>query len=210
MFKKAGNAGFYTMKTIGVAANRTNLEAEIVGAEDVANHVIQDFAGTYGYTGEQIFSPYVNSKASAITQRNFGRTGIETPTVMDGGKYGKSTFGYGDDGNLASVAPTSSELNLYWSVGANPDDPTTAEDEWFKTTDFTGAVYQDYSGGIKDTMLNKIADFYDDEKNYLESRILVSGDVILLAFGGHGFEMIDDTEIIEVKQGPYAGDTDKT
>ena len=53
-------------------------------------------------------------------------------------------------------------------------------------------------------------DFYDDEKNYLESRILVSGDVILLAFGGHGFEMIDDTEIIEVKQGPYTGEADKT
>ncbi len=53
-------------------------------------------------------------------------------------------------------------------------------------------------------------DFYDDEKNYLESRILVSGDVILLAFGGHGFEMVDDTEIIEVKQGPYAGEEDKT
>ena len=53
-------------------------------------------------------------------------------------------------------------------------------------------------------------DFYDDEKNYLESRILVSGDVILLAFGGHGFEMIEDSEIIEVKQGPYAGEADKT
>ena len=53
-------------------------------------------------------------------------------------------------------------------------------------------------------------DFYDNEKNYLESRILVSGDVILLAFGGHGFEMMEDSEIIEVKQGPYAGDADKT
>ena len=53
-------------------------------------------------------------------------------------------------------------------------------------------------------------DFYDDEKNYLESRLLVSGDVILLAFGGHGFEMIDDSEIIEVKQGPYTGEADKT
>ena len=54
------------------------------------------------------------------------------------------------------------------------------------------------------------ADFYDNEKNYLESRILASGDVILLAFGGHGFEMIEDSEIIEVKQGPYAGESDKT
>ena len=53
-------------------------------------------------------------------------------------------------------------------------------------------------------------DFYDDEQNYLESRILNQGDVILLAFGGHGFEMLEASEIIEVKQGPYAGEADKT
>lgn len=53
-------------------------------------------------------------------------------------------------------------------------------------------------------------DFYDDAQHYLESRILGAGDVILLAFGGHGFEMLEPTEMIEVKQGPYAGDADKT
>jgi hypothetical protein len=53
-------------------------------------------------------------------------------------------------------------------------------------------------------------DFYDDDQNYLESRILTPGDVILLAFGGHGFEMLEASEIIEVKQGPYAGEADKT
>jgi mannose-6-phosphate isomerase-like protein (cupin superfamily) len=53
-------------------------------------------------------------------------------------------------------------------------------------------------------------DFYDDDRRYLESRILSQGDVLLLAFGGHGFEMIEASEIIEVKQGPYAGDQDKT
>jgi mannose-6-phosphate isomerase-like protein (cupin superfamily) len=53
-------------------------------------------------------------------------------------------------------------------------------------------------------------DFYDDDQNYLESRILYQGDVILLAFGGHGFEMLEPTEMIEVKQGPYAGEADKT
>jgi len=53
-------------------------------------------------------------------------------------------------------------------------------------------------------------DFYDDDQHYLESRILHKGDVILLAFGGHGFEMIEPTEMIEVKQGPYAGEADKT
>jgi len=52
-------------------------------------------------------------------------------------------------------------------------------------------------------------DFYDDDKNYLESTILNQGDVILLAYGGHGFEMIEASEIIEVKQGPYAGEMDK-
>lgn len=53
-------------------------------------------------------------------------------------------------------------------------------------------------------------DFYDEQQNYLESTILDAGDVILLAFGGHGFEMLEESEIIEVKQGPYAGDLDKT
>lgn len=53
-------------------------------------------------------------------------------------------------------------------------------------------------------------DFYDDDQMYLESRILTGGDVILLAFGGHGFEMLEPTEMIEVKQGPYAGEADKS
>jgi len=53
-------------------------------------------------------------------------------------------------------------------------------------------------------------DFYDDERNYLESRILEAGDVILLASGGHGFEALEEIEMIEVKQGPYAGEADKT
>ena len=53
-------------------------------------------------------------------------------------------------------------------------------------------------------------DFYSEAQEYLESTILNVGDVILLAYGGHGFEMLEPTEIIEVKQGPYAGDKDKT
>ena len=53
-------------------------------------------------------------------------------------------------------------------------------------------------------------DFYSDAQEYLESAILEAGDVVLLALGGHGFEMLEPTEMIEVKQGPYAGDADKT
>src|SRR5829696_5413477 len=52
-------------------------------------------------------------------------------------------------------------------------------------------------------------DFYNNDQSYLESRILEKGDVILLAAGGHGFEILEDAEMIEVKQGPYCGDEDK-
>jgi mannose-6-phosphate isomerase-like protein (cupin superfamily) len=53
-------------------------------------------------------------------------------------------------------------------------------------------------------------DFYSDDQVYMESRTLETGDTILLATGGHGFEMLEETEMIEVKQGPYAGEEDKT
>lgn len=52
-------------------------------------------------------------------------------------------------------------------------------------------------------------DFYTNKKEYLESEILRTGDVILLASGGHGFTMLEETEMIEVKQGPYVGNADK-
>ncbi len=52
-------------------------------------------------------------------------------------------------------------------------------------------------------------DFYDDDKEYIESKIALKGDVIILAYGGHGFCMLEQSEIIEVKQGPYCGDADK-
>ena len=53
-------------------------------------------------------------------------------------------------------------------------------------------------------------DFYTEEQAYIESTILETGDVILLAYGGHGFTMLEATEMIEVKQGPYVGNHDKT
>lgn len=53
-------------------------------------------------------------------------------------------------------------------------------------------------------------DFYDKDRTYLESRVLVAGYVLLLAAGGHGFEVLEEIEMIEVKQGPYTNDKDKT
>ena len=52
-------------------------------------------------------------------------------------------------------------------------------------------------------------DFYDEYEDYLESRDLHAGDVILLVSGGHGFQALEEVEMIEVKQGPYAGEEDK-
>lgn len=52
-------------------------------------------------------------------------------------------------------------------------------------------------------------DFYEDDKTYIESHIVEQGDIILLAFGGHGFECLEEVEMIEIKQGPYVGEQDK-
>jgi hypothetical protein len=53
-------------------------------------------------------------------------------------------------------------------------------------------------------------DFYSKQQEYRTSRVLGAGDVILLISGGHGFEVLEDLNMVEVKQGPYAGDMDKT
>jgi hypothetical protein len=52
-------------------------------------------------------------------------------------------------------------------------------------------------------------DFYLNNELYFMSTILNTGDVILLCDGGHGFKMLEKSEIIEVKQGPYCGIEDK-
>jgi mannose-6-phosphate isomerase-like protein (cupin superfamily) len=52
-------------------------------------------------------------------------------------------------------------------------------------------------------------DFYSGKQEYVESRILEAGDLILLASAGHGFEVLADLEMFEIKQGPYSEDEDK-
>lgn len=51
---------------------------------------------------------------------------------------------------------------------------------------------------------------YNGGKEFLTSRILKAGDLILLCGGGHSMKMLEETSMIEIKQGPYAGDNDKT
>ncbi len=52
-------------------------------------------------------------------------------------------------------------------------------------------------------------DFYSDDQVYYESRILNNSDIILLANSGHGIVTLEESEIIEVKQGPYLEEEDK-
>lgn len=51
---------------------------------------------------------------------------------------------------------------------------------------------------------------FDDDRNKVCERVIEKGDVIFLIAGGHSFEVLDDCTFIEVKQGPYSGDNDKT
>ena len=46
-------------------------------------------------------------------------------------------------------------------------------------------------------------DFYDQKKKYLFSKILKDKDIIMLVSGGHGFKVIKNIEMLEIKQGPY-------
>lgn len=54
-------------------------------------------------------------------------------------------------------------------------------------------------------------DFFTLQQEYLHSRILRAGDVILLTENAaHGFEVTAELEMLEIKQGPYLGELDKT
>lgn len=49
--------------------------------------------------------------------------------------------------------------------------------------------------------------FFGDDNRSIEQKELVAGDLILLIQGGHSFEFLDETEMIEIKQGPYNPDS---
>lgn len=53
-------------------------------------------------------------------------------------------------------------------------------------------------------------DFFSSQRQYLRTELLLPGDIVLLSSGGHGFQMLEESEIFEVKQGPFCGELDKT
>lgn len=50
---------------------------------------------------------------------------------------------------------------------------------------------------------------HDDQRRVVAERTLEEGDLLLMVSGGHGFAMVEDTVILEVKQGPYLGVEEK-
>ena len=52
-------------------------------------------------------------------------------------------------------------------------------------------------------------DFYNQYKKYLFSKILKEKDIIMLVHGGHGFKVLKNIEMLEIKQGPYSLTKDK-
>ena len=52
-------------------------------------------------------------------------------------------------------------------------------------------------------------DFYKDNKKYLYSKILKKNDIIILNEGSHGFKILKNCSMIEIKQGPFVKSLDK-
>jgi hypothetical protein len=54
-----------------------------------------------------------------------------------------------------------------------------------------------------------LMDVYTQDQEFVDTRELRAGDITLLVSGGHGFRMLEDTVLLEVKQGPYTGIDEK-
>lgn len=52
-------------------------------------------------------------------------------------------------------------------------------------------------------------DFYDNKKKYILSKLIKKGDIIILHEGSHGFKVIKDVSMVEIKQGPFVKKLDK-
>jgi len=50
---------------------------------------------------------------------------------------------------------------------------------------------------------------FDNQRKFIAKKLLNSGDIIILLNGGHGFEILEDAVLVEIKQGPYMPNDDK-
>jgi len=72
-----------------------------------------------------------------------------------------------------------------------------------RTVHYTQEVLVIKSGKLR-------VDFYNTNRICINQVVLQSGDIILLCSGGHGFEVLEEVSMVEIKQGPYVGENDKT
>jgi len=49
-------------------------------------------------------------------------------------------------------------------------------------------------------------EIYSEDRRVVATRELGVGDILIAVAGGHGFRVLEDTVMLEVKQGPYPGD----
>ena len=54
-----------------------------------------------------------------------------------------------------------------------------------------------------------LVSFYDDDANYICEKEISSGATLIQFSGGHAFNFIMDSKLLEIKQGPYKKDQDK-
>lgn len=52
-------------------------------------------------------------------------------------------------------------------------------------------------------------EIFDEERRLVATRELHVGDLLIAVAGGHGFRVLEDTVLLEVKQGPYPGEVEK-
>ncbi len=102
------------------------------------------------------------------------------------------------------LTPGEASLQLaYMSCSAGGSIAPHVHNEVKREVTLTQEVFVVKKGSVR-------VSFYNDAQEFLESQLLSTGDLLLQVSGGHSFEVLEDLEMIEVKQGPYLGKEDKT
>ena len=74
----------------------------------------------------------------------------------------------------------------------------------------TGVLNVKFIRHLKRYFKGKLKAFiYDKDKVFVKELVSSSGQVALFFGGGHGFEVLEDLEMYEIKQGPFAQSQDK-
>jgi hypothetical protein len=105
----------------------------------------------------------------------------------------------------ATLFPAPATLSLQAGFIVHPKDHEIARHEHVpveRTLAGTGEVLLVLRGRCE-------IDVYDHARQLVATRVLETGDLMIMSGGGHGFRMLEDTVLFEVKQGPYFGPGEK-